>query len=71
MKGGLSTMQALLAATATAADAIGVDAGRLEPGRLADIVLVDGDPLADISLLQHASRLHVIKDGRDVKPISP
>jgi imidazolonepropionase-like amidohydrolase len=35
--------------------------GTLEPGQLADIVVVDGDPLADITAMQ---RIHtVVKDG--------
>jgi imidazolonepropionase-like amidohydrolase len=40
--------------------------GTLEPGKLADLVVVDGDPLKDIALLQDRSRLSVMKGGRFV-----
>jgi imidazolonepropionase-like amidohydrolase len=38
--------------------------GTLEPGKLADLVVVGGDPLADISAMQHIHT--VIKDGEVV-----
>ncbi len=46
---GLSGEAVLRAATADAADAIGAGAqlGRIAPGMLADLIIVDGDPLAD------------------------
>ena len=40
--------------------------GTLEPGKLADMVIVNGDPLKDITLLQDRSRLSVMKGGRFV-----
>jgi len=40
--------------------------GSLEPGKLADMVIVNGDPLKDITLLQDRSRLSVMKGGRFV-----
>jgi imidazolonepropionase-like amidohydrolase len=51
---GLTPHKAVVAATKTAADVIGVaaDAGTLESGKLADVIGVHGDPLADIKLLQ-------------------
>lgn len=50
---GMSPLQALRAATAVAADLIDVtDRGRLEPGLLADIVAVPGDPTADITMTE-------------------
>jgi imidazolonepropionase-like amidohydrolase len=39
--------------------------GALEPGHYADLIAVDGDPLADISLLQHVK--FVMKGGSVVK----
>lgn len=66
IKGGLTPMQALTAATATAADAIEIDAGRLSAGKLADILIVDGDPLADIRVLQDRNNLEVFKGGRSI-----
>jgi imidazolonepropionase-like amidohydrolase len=39
--------------------------GTLQPGKLADLILVDGDPLADLSLLADPARLAlVMKDGK-------
>jgi adenine deaminase len=49
VRAGLTPVQALTAATATAAARFGLaDRGRIEPGRRADLVLVDGDPAVDI-----------------------
>ena len=47
---GLSPMEALVAATRNGADAIGVldELGTLEPGKFADLLILDADPLADI-----------------------
>jgi imidazolonepropionase-like amidohydrolase len=48
---GMTPLQALRAATVVAADLIDAeDRGRLEPGLLADIVAVAGDPLSDIAV---------------------
>ena len=61
---GLSPLAALQAATVTAADALGQSEilGTIEPGKLADIVLVEADPLSDI---QNARRVRmVVKAGR-------
>ena len=63
VQGGLTPMQAIVAATATNHDLLGIEAGRLKPGRLADMLIVDGDPTRDISLLGQAARLTVFKGG--------
>ena len=63
---GMSTMEALLSATAWGAPMmkLGKQLGYIREGCLADILLVDGDPLADIRVLQDKSRiLAVMKDG--------
>lgn len=67
VKAGMSPMQALQAATGWAAECLGWEdrLGTVESGKLADLVVVDGDPLADISLLCDSARIAlVIKDGR-------
>ena len=60
---GLSPAQALIAGTAAGADLLGVSdkVGTLQAGKLADIVAVPGDPLADITATAHP--IFVMKDG--------
>jgi len=67
VRGGLSTLGALQAATINAATMFGKDneVGTLEPGRYADIVAVKGDPLADITVMEHVA--FVMQGGRIVK----
>jgi hypothetical protein len=62
--GGLSTHDALRAATIYGAEAIGLstDVGTLEPGKLADLLVLDKDPLAD--LRNSTSLRYVMKNGR-------
>lgn len=59
---GLTPFQALQSATATPAGLLGLDAGVIAKGKLADIVLVDGDPREDIA---NAIKVRqVISNGR-------
>jgi imidazolonepropionase-like amidohydrolase len=59
---GLTPMQAIQSATIHAAELIGTeDVGAIAPGRFADLVAVDGDPLADITRLE--TMAFVMKDG--------
>ena len=65
-QGGMTNSQAIVSATGWAAECLGLekDIGTVEPGKLADLVVVDGDPLLDIKLLQDQSRIRaVIKGG--------
>jgi imidazolonepropionase-like amidohydrolase len=64
-EGGLSAMEAILAGTKNAAECclLGEETGILEAGKRADILVVDGDPLADITVLQDIERITVYKDG--------
>jgi hypothetical protein len=59
---GMTPYEALRAATAVPADFLGLDAGVIAPGKLADIVLVQGDPLQDIANAHRVKR--VIANGR-------
>ncbi|MFB7274638.1 amidohydrolase family protein [Streptomyces sp. NPDC056244] len=61
--GGLSTAEALRTVTVTPARLFGVDAdlGTVEPGRLADLTVVDGDPFEDFDDLVRTS--WVMRDG--------
>jgi imidazolonepropionase-like amidohydrolase len=55
---GLSTVDALRAATVLPAEHFGlIDRGAVAPGRRADLVLVDGDPLHDIRAVRSITRL--------------
>ncbi|MCY3731366.1 MAG: amidohydrolase family protein [Rhodospirillaceae bacterium] len=66
---GMSNMDAVLSGTRNAAFTLpfGDEVGTLEEGKLADVLVVAGDPLADLSVLQDKSRLEVImKDGEVV-----
>jgi imidazolonepropionase-like amidohydrolase len=66
---GMTPMQAIVAATHTGAEALDMadSIGSLEKGKLADLLVVQGDPLADIRILQDLTKIHlVIKDGQPV-----
>jgi imidazolonepropionase-like amidohydrolase len=61
---GMSPMQALVAATSQAAECIGLKSvGMLEAGRYADVLVVDGDPLANIRILEERARLKLVMKG--------
>jgi len=62
---GFTPMQAIQAATRQGGQLMGRpdDLGCVAPGYLADLLLVDGDPLADIRILQDAGRLMAIMKG--------
>ena len=67
--GGYSPMEAIVAATRHNAYAVGLEGqvGELAAGKLADIIVLRKDPLADITVLQGGRNLSwVIKDGKIV-----
>jgi imidazolonepropionase-like amidohydrolase len=62
----MTPMQALQAATSRAAECLGLEGeiGTVEKGKWADLILVEGDPLRDIGILQDVRRIkRVIKGG--------
>ncbi|MFW0796763.1 amidohydrolase family protein [Gordonia sp. CPCC 205515] len=64
---GFTPMEAILAATAQGGEIMlrPDELGKVAPGFLADLILVDGDPIADITILQDQDRLHyIMKDGK-------
>ncbi len=66
---GFSPMETLVCATRNGAKILGTDGdvGTLEIGKLADVLVVDGDVLEDISILQHRERLRAVVQGGIVK----
>ncbi len=62
---GMSPAEAIHAATVNAADLLGLanEIGRLAPGFAADLIAVDGDPLADVTTLQ---QVRFVMKGGDV-----
>jgi imidazolonepropionase-like amidohydrolase len=66
---GFTPMEAIIAATRHGAELLRMagDCGTLEPGKFADFLVVDGNPLDDIAILSDRSRLtHVFKGGEVV-----
>jgi imidazolonepropionase-like amidohydrolase len=71
---GLSPLEAITCATRNGALALRMEGrvGTVEPGRLADLLVVDGDPTTDVRILQDRSRLKaVISRGRPVDLTRP
>ncbi|WP_172122020.1 amidohydrolase family protein [Devosia sp. 919] len=66
VKGGYSPLEAIHCATAVGADLMQIDAGRLLPGKLADILVVAGNPLDDLSILRRRENLSVYLGGKPI-----
>jgi imidazolonepropionase-like amidohydrolase len=58
---GMPLDRVLVAATSEAAALLGIDAGSLEPGRIADAVLLNGDPTSDVAVYRDVAV--VVQDG--------
>jgi imidazolonepropionase-like amidohydrolase len=70
VEAGMTPMQAIVASTRMGAECMGLgdEAGQLRPGFFADLLVVDGDPLADVRVLEDRSRLRLIlKGGAQIK----
>lgn len=63
---GYSPVEAIACATRNGAELMRMQdrIGTLEKGKLADLVVVDGDPANDVTVLQDRSRLSVMKGGQ-------
>ncbi len=68
VEGGLTPLEGVAAATLGSARALGLpDVGAVTPGAVADLLVVDGDPVEDIHILRDPARIRmVIQDGQIV-----
>ena len=67
VRGGMTPLQAIQAATVNASQLLGreKEIGTVEPGKYADLVAVEGDPLTDIGAMEHV--VFVMKGGDVIK----
>jgi imidazolonepropionase-like amidohydrolase len=66
VEAGMTPLQAIVAATSDAADCMGLaeEIGSIAAGKCADIILVDGNPLDDVTILERGNAVkYVMKDG--------
>jgi len=65
---GMSNMQAIQATTGWAAECVGLEheIGTISAGKLADLLILDGDPLKDISILRNQDRISLIMKNGEV-----
>jgi imidazolonepropionase-like amidohydrolase len=65
VKAGFSPMEAIVAATKIGSEVLDIDAevGTIEPEKSADLIIVDGNPLEDIRILQEESRIKFVMKG--------
>src|SRR3984893_3397191 len=68
VKAGLTPLQALRAATGWAAECLGMEReiGTIEKGKLADLVVIAGDPLDDVRVLQDVARVALVMKGGEI-----
>jgi imidazolonepropionase-like amidohydrolase len=68
VEAGLSPMQSIVASTSNAARALGLqdEIGTIEVGKYADLLVVDGDPLADIDVLTMKDRIRIVMQNGQV-----
>ena len=56
-------MQVIKSATQIGAKLLGINAGTIEIGKEADILIINGNPLEDISVLKDKNKIQVFKKG--------
>lgn len=68
---GFTPTEAILTATANAGPLVGLDVGQVRAGAVADLVIVDGDPTADVALLQDHARIKAVMKGGEFAYVNP
>ena len=63
IKGGMSNMQAIKAATQFGGKLLELNVGTIEVGQKADILVINGNPLDDIKILSNKENIEIFKDG--------
>ena len=65
---GYSPMDAIVAVTKLGAEAMRMSdrIGTVEPGKLADLIVVDGNPLEDITILEDRTRISLVMKGGEL-----
>ena len=67
---GMTNLEAITCATKNASKSVKMEnkVGTLEEGMLADLLIVDGDPLKDITILGDKSKLsYIFQNGKEIK----
>ena len=67
VEAGMTPMQAIVAGTRAGAECLQLDdeIGAIARGKKADLILVDGDPLRDITILEYGKAVKFVMKGRD------
>jgi imidazolonepropionase-like amidohydrolase len=69
---GLTPMEGIVAATSDAAAALGLgDVGAVVPGAVADLIVLDGDPLSEPAVLLDAERIRLVVQGGEILAAAP
>lgn len=63
---GYTPVEALVAATKLGGELMDIDVGQVREGWLADLLLIDGDPVRDVAILQDKDRIRMIMKGGDL-----
>lgn len=72
VEGGLTAMEGIVAATSASAVALGLeDVGSIRPGAVADLLVLDGDPLKDPAVLLDPERIHLVLQGGEILTDTP
>ncbi len=68
VEAGMTPLEAIVAATGHAAQCLGLEAdiGTITQGKMADLILVEGDPLQDVSILEHGKNVVLVMKGGKV-----